>query len=622
MTPLSVHALGDDRLLVSAWGGRRWVLEAPPSQLDDAAVQAALDRLRASVENPPALPASRVTSPEGEECHESSGPDDEGADGEGRLLAGRERVTVVDGLDALGAVAEEVHQRTTVVILFAGRLFRTTLTPGDAAHDAAELSRILRATIVEPAHATALARPALRDEIAPLLCARTSLTGTAGSHDALEEWNGASWCAHARRPRPLVDPVTGLLARIVTRPVDPEAPPGFVHLHAELPHLTSVDRRFQPDPLAPAGGFRTGTGPGDEAVRSGLAHLCGAYLGQGRIRLADAASLRAAGDEVLTVDQWRPHPPELHDQPGFPFTRLGDHDPTWWLRGAASDVTCWVPLSLVHAGYLASELDPLPRTNGHNLVGLAAGFTAEEARDRAAAHVIAHDAVARWWDRGDELADVFAPETVDDAWDGCAWALRILAVPSPLGVPVRLAVVDDPERDVVALGFACAREPAEAAEAAAASALVQHASARDLLAPASLIREAAALGNGGVAGLAPFDPGRRYADAFADARHLIDPMCHLQRGLDPRVIADTRRRTTPAVPRTPTSDTAGTSTPRQRSPWEALDGSTRTVVVDVATPDVREAGARAVRVLAPDLRRLDVAAFDDPRRARHPYPGW
>ncbi|GAA1962499.1 YcaO-like family protein [Microbacterium aquimaris] len=621
MTPLSVHALGEDRLLVSAWGGRRWVLEAPPSQIDAPAVQAALDRLRASAENAPALPATLGTSPGWEECDESAGSDGEGKDGEGRLVTGRETPPVVVGLDALGTLAAKVRRKTTVGVLFAGRLFRTTLAPGDSAHDAAELSRMLRATIAEPAHAATLAGPAVRDEITPLLRAGADVTGTAREHDAVEEWNGASWCAHRRRPRPLVDPVTGILARVTARPVDPDAPPGFVHLHAELPHLTSVDQRFQPDPLAPAGGFRGGASPDDEAVRSGLAHLCGAYLGQGQIRLADATSLRAAGDEVLTVDRWRPHPPELHTHPGFPFVRLGDDDPTWWLRGDECGRTCWVPLSLVHAGYLASELDPLPRTNGHNLVGLGAGFTTAEARDRAAAHLIAHDAVSRWWESDDALREVDAPGPVREAWVGCGWSLRVLAVPSRFGVPVRLAVVDAADQGVVALGFGCAREADDATESAVAAALIQHASARDLAGETSLIRNAAVLGNGGVAGLMPFDPDRRYADAFADTRRLIDPMCHLQRGLDPRVVADTRRRVTPAAPEA-SVDVGGPATGAGPSPWEALTRSARTVLVDVTTDEVRQAGTHAVRVLAPDLRRIDVAAFDDPSRASHPYPGW
>jgi|UPI0008DAC0B2 ribosomal protein S12 methylthiotransferase accessory factor len=619
MTPLTVHAVGEDALLVSAWGGRRWVLQAPAAEIDTPPVQATLERLRQSVEDAPEAPPGK----DGE-------GDGAGAPGHAPVV-GLDALATLDGLTTWdgrggrrepGVPAGAAHRAPTVGVLFAGRLFRMRLTPGAEAADAADVSRMLRATIADPAHAAALAGPAVRDEITPLLRSSAGVRPAPEDHDALDEWDGMNWRAHPRRPRPLVDPVTGLLSRIAVRPVDHDAPPGFAHLHAELPHLTSVDRRFQPDPLAPAGGFRAGASPHDEAVRSGLAHLCGAYLGQGEIRLADAAGLRAGGDEVLTVDQWRPHPPELHAHPGFPFTRLRDDDPTWWLRGRASGATCWVPLSLVHAGYLASELDPLPRTNGHNLVGLAAGFTAEEARDRAAAHVIAHDAVARWWDGGDALAAVSAPHAVDEAWGACAWTLRILAVPSRFGVPVRLAVVDATGEDVVALGFACARDADEAAENAVAAALIQHASARDLARRESLIREAPALGNGGVAGLAAFDPDRRYADAFADLRRLIDPMCHLQRGLDPRVVADTRRRTTPVGPRSPAADTAGLVVGDGPSPWEALERSARTVVVDVAADDVRAAGAHAVRVLAPALRRVDVAAFDDPARARHPYPGW
>ncbi|MGP3533616.1 YcaO-like family protein [Microbacterium sp. RD1] len=443
-----------------------------------------------------------------------------------------------------------------------------------------------------------------------------------GDHDAgvdvLERWEGDAWVPHRLRPAPSVDTVTGVLRRIIARPVEPWHPSGFQHLHAELPHLASVDSRFQPDALAPAAGFSGGTDtPEQVAVLSGIAHYCGAYLGQGRLRRASADELRASSERVLTVAEWRPHDPTLHEMPGFPFVRDDDHALNWWLAGDERGETCWVPISLVHAGYLASGLDAVPPTNSHNLVGLYAGTDLQAAAERAAAHIIAHDAVARWWRKPSPLPECELPAALQPEEDReSAQDIRVLAVPTSTGVPVRLVVVDDREKDIVSLGFAAAAEPQDAALTAAAEALVQHASARDLDSPDSLIRNAERIGNGGVAGLASFDRDRRYAQtAFADARRLIDPMCHVQYGLSASSVARVRRRTIPSgsVPETGLG----------AQPLSALFGAnTRVVVVDVTTPRVREAGYSACRVLAPAFERLTPAAFPLKIDETAPYPGW
>ena len=356
--------------------------------------------------------------------------------------------------------------------------------------------------------------------------------------------------------------------------------------------------------------------PENEAVLSGVAHVCGAYLGQGTQRIATALELRHAGDRVLTVGEWRPHDPALHEHAGFPFVRDRPDLRMPWLQGEDASGPCWAPLSLVHAGYLASGIDDLPRTNGHNLAGLQAGFSEDEAKDRAAAHLIGQDAVSRWWSQHARLPEVPIPHRLRAGWGDSPWRARVLAVPTRFAVPVRLAVVDDPVDDVIALGIGCAATDDDASMRALSEALLQHACARDLARADSLIRNAPALGNGGVAGLAPHHPERRYAAAFTDRRGMIDPMCHVQFGLDPRIVDDTRARTTPRGQHS--------SRPNRLpiSPFRALSGAgERVVSVDVTTARARAAGAHAVRLLAPRLERLAVAAFPSSTAAT-PYPGW
>ncbi|GAB3598647.1 YcaO-like family protein [Microbacterium tumbae] len=582
MTRLAVHALGDDRMVVCADDGRRWTIDAPAALIDDEAVRDALSALRGPE-------ADAVIVPPADDA-----------------------TILLTCLGDLARLAATVTAPTTAQWTFAGRMHRVLLRPGDAASVAREVTACLLATVADAEEARGLAARPLVDEISGARPARRP-----PAEGMLERWADGAWHPHRLDPPPLVDAVTGILRRIVERPRDPQSPPEFVHLHAELPHLSSIDGRFRPDPLAPAGGFRgAATPPEHEAILSGVAHECGAYLGQGVRRAASAAELRLAGERVLTVTEWRPHDPRLHEMPGFPFVRDDPALRTTWLRGEDAQGACWVPLSLVHAGYLASRLDDLPPTNGHNLVGLQAGFTRAEALDRAAAHLIAQDAVARWWSGGSRLAETPLPAVA--RWEQSPWRVRVMAVPSRFGMPVRLAVVDDPAEGVVALGHGCAQSPSEAAARALSEALVQHASARDLLRPDSLIRDAAALGNGGVAGLAPYDARRRYADAFSDRRRMIDPMCHLQYGLDPEAVDHTRRRLEPS------GVEAEATAPPSGSPFAALTrGCRRVVRVDVTTRRVRDAGASAVRVLAPDLARLSVAAFDGSESSTaHPYPGW
>ncbi|WP_407319891.1 YcaO-like family protein [Isoptericola halotolerans] len=609
---LAVHRLGDDRVVVARDDGRRWVLDVGPHDLDGEAARSALatlaDRGGAAAPAGPPVGTDEVATSVRHLERIAAALDGDGADGAYRT-------------DSAGGTPGRVVRWP-----FAGATYRLRLRAGGAAALAGTVSAVLRATIADADQAEALVEDPVRvvhaKPAAPRHAPPSDASETGPAPGVLERWTSGGWEPHVVEPPPTVDPVTGLLRRVVRRAPDARAPRAFVHLHAELPTLASVDPRWQPDLLAPAGAL-DGQDAERAAVLSGLAHLCGAWLGQGELRRATDRELRDAGERLLGVREWRPHDPALQTLPGFPFRPVAPGAPTWWLQGTehlgATTAPCWVPFSLVHAGYLASRLVGLAATNGHNLVGLEAGQDRSEALDRAAGRLLAQDAVARWWyDDGPALRDVALPPQVRD--DDAPVALRVLAVPSPSGVPVRLAVADDREQDVVALGYACHEDPAVAAEGAVWEALVQHASASDLARPDSLIRRAPELGNGGVAGLAAHDPQRHYGAAFADRRRMIDPMCHVQYGLDPDVVRQVRRRTQPDTG--PGAEPDG-APPTGSTFTRLLEAPGRVVTVDVTTSRVRAGGFCAHRVLATGLRRLTVAAFPQRRsEAQAPYPGW
>ncbi|NYD68193.1 YcaO-like family protein [Agromyces atrinae] len=589
MTRIAVYALGADRLVVCGDAGERWVLDVGAERLGEPAVVQVLDGLRAS------------------------GPDAVSP------VCGEHDAIVGSLADVVELGARDADAGASVVVWRYGSRHVRMLLDGRGRHrNALDARDALLSTVDDAEMARAFARHPLVDDV---VLARTGRLD-APTPGVLQCADDGGWGDHAIDPAPLVDALTGILHRVRKRPVDLALPPGFEHWHAELPFLSSIDARWLPDPLAPAGAFIGAVESGREAaIRSGVAHYCGAYLGQGARVYASEAEL--AGERVLTIAQWRPHDPVLDREPGFPFAPVAPDERLWWLRGSDDDGPCVTPLSLVHAGYLQAALPGMRATNGHNLGGLQAGASLAEAVERACAHVVAHDAVARWWDSGDALGEVPVPSVVADAWGGSDLALRVLAVPAVGGLPVRLAVVDDGHANIVSLGFAGHADADEAGVLAVVEALIQHASARDLDRPDSLIRDAGKLGNGGVAGLREHSPARDYADAFGDDhRGLIDPMAHVQFGLDPRVVAETRRRVVGAgVPAGSTSAAAATSA--ATSARRALrDTGHRVVTVDVTTDRVRRAGMHAARVLVPGLARLQPAAFPLTVGGGTPYPGW
>ncbi|MDN3241633.1 YcaO-like family protein [Glycomyces tritici] len=601
-TPVWVYGLGGESL-VAAEDGSRWIVGAAPEVLLGPDGADVITELAA---------AAPVAPPELDR-------DDLVLDSCEALLATANRAAQELGApDSPPAIAAP----RTAVWPFGGRWHRMRLEPGDASAAAA----CLRATVADPSHAETLCRPPASGPTLKTGAARLDPSPPG----ALTRWEPGTgtWEPHPLRPAPAVDPLTGVLRRVAARPPDPALPPGFRHLHAELPYLASVDTRFQVDALAPAGTFDEDD---EAAVLSGVEHYCGAYFGQGERRLASLAELE--GEQAVSIPDWEPHDPALHAEPGFPFAPFHSDSPLWWLAGEERGGRCWVPLSLVHVGWLEAGLTPAQVFHGHNFTGMKAGRTLAEAAERACAHVAAHDAVAVWWHAGREarLPPAPVPTAIQSAWGASKLGLRLLQVPSTAGIPVRLAVVDDPDRDLVSLGFAADRSGERAAELAVVEALIQHASVRDLDSPHSLIRNAEALGNGAVAGLAPYDPSRRYLDAFGPGfRGLIDPMGHVQLGLDPRVAALVRERTTPGDPQP--------EAPEPDSIRSALERDHRVVIVDATAERVAEAGYRVARAVAPGLARVQPAAFPLDPQARLataasalgwtapaetvPYPGW
>ncbi|MGL5817170.1 MAG: YcaO-like family protein [Phycicoccus sp.] len=470
---------------------------------------------------------------------------------------------------------------------------------------------------------------------------------------------GGRFTRHQLHPWPLLDRVTGAARSIAVRPAEPGLPPRFRHIHAVLPRTELGWSAWQTDRLAPAAAFASPspTVPDDEApddaapdddeaghdaagrdaaghdaavraaaLTSAVSHLAGPWTGTAPVRLAAMSELDAAGEMWLHPDALAVTDPAVLAHAASPLVPVDADAALAWIHGerCVDGRPVWAPLRFVHLHTDPPPVLDQPTSAFHNFAGLAAGPTREEAVERGIGHVVAQDAMARWWRAADapSLSSVAVPAALDAAWAGAEVGLELRRVPSRFDLHVVLAVLHDPRHDLIGLGNAAAADLAVAAERAVLEALVQLVSARDLDRVGGRIRAAAADGLGEVAGLLPHRPGRAYLDGvppgpgdwgIAPRPALVDPMVNLQVGLDPRVQARVRHRLS-----------SGPGRPDERG---RVDPRVEAVVVDTTPPPLRDSGLVAVRVLHPRCLRLEPGAFPvrPPRwgtAEQTPFPGW
>ncbi|MCB7135623.1 YcaO-like family protein [Cellulosimicrobium marinum] len=456
---------------------------------------------------------------------------------------------------------------------------------------------------------------------------------------------------HAVAPWPDVDPVSGVARAVLVRPHDLGLPTAFRHVQAVLPRTELGWPTWQADRLAQTGVL---VGPDDDAGRlvhdaaldAAVAHLGGPWTGAAPVRTASVADLAGAGERFVAPERLAVVDPAVVADPRSPLVALDPARPLAWVRGhrVRDDAPTWVPLRFAHTvhGVVADQ----PPSAFHNLAGAAAATTRDEAVHRALGHVVSHDAVARWWRRADAPppAEIAVPDALLRLWDDATVELALHRLPGPPGWDVVLAVVRDTVRGLRGLGHAAGplaehaagpagehRGAVDVARRAAADALVQLTSARDLARADSRIRNAVDRGLGVVAGLLDHRPSRDHLDDVpllddvAGGRvrpRALDPLVHVQVGLDPRVVEhlETRLGRGPRVP-------AGVALPAGDAarPDEAADPG-EAVRVDIAPP-VLGPGRAAVRVLVAGALRLEPAAFPVVTSAEGvpetvPYPGW
>ena len=330
------------------------------------------------------------------------------------------------------------------------------------------------------------------------------------------------------------------------RPAPPAAGPGRLsavrlrHYQLSMPQAPGVDER------AVAVAIAEETEVDDTALLRTTAarHWWSADHGQLPVRIASPRELIDGGEQILEVPALGLLDPSLLEEPGCPIERVDPTRPHAWVparRLGDRPADGWVPYSLAFARPHDTRPDE-PRTHPPLLAGLGAGSSRRRARRAAWASLCAEDALWTWW--SDPSAP--APTPLDSAGaqeDARAWGADGLSVgfgilSGGLGSRVCLAVVDD--GGITALGAASGSDRGGRRQACA-RALWQLVVARALDEPDDPLHRTA----GHVLGvLSPHREDRRYLDAFGPLhRRLLDPLCHVQLLLDPRMRAEIRRRT-------------------------------------------------------------------------------
>ncbi|MBL7493702.1 YcaO-like family protein [Frankia sp. AgB1.9] len=413
----------------------------------------------------------------------------------------------------------------------------------------------------------------------------------------------------AALPYPLlVDGRTGIVRRLVARPVPPWFPPSFTLTHAWLCDPTRFGR-WPADATGAGHGFAAPGRAVAAALGEAAERYCGNLVPPGLVT-ASHAKLVNAGIEALDPDTLALYSPDQYDRPGFPLLPMTADLVQRWAPGRdlSSGQPVLVPASLVWVSWNApAARHDVPHTHPVIQAGLAAGADQTSAETGALLEVIERDAMTLSWSGGRGVHQVVTPQWLRDFCQGPRGALdvRLLAFDDEFAEPVLGALVTDAQTGYLTLGMGVHHDPIDATLKAYGEALQLQLFVADYDDPAGSYARLAA---SPASPLKPWRADRRYAQSYrGDLGDVVDYGCHLQLHLDPAVRATFHRELTAAtVGETRLADlaTRPAATPRERLAALvdrlAAHGH-RAVAVDVTTPDVRRAGLYVTRVVVPGL---------------------
>lgn len=408
-------------------------------------------------------------------------------------------------------------------------------------------------------------------------------------------------------PDRLVDPLVGVIRRIVPATGYPELPRSYRCQVAEV----GDTRQFAvwlADRIAAGTSF--GDPPAARLAAAGEAveRYCGNNIPVD-LPLVRADELPGPDAAVRPTELPR-FSAEQHARPQFPYRPWTPDLPIRWVRGRDDDDrACWVPGSWVYLNWHQGGRRADPRINHLHYAGIACGQGPADAADRALTECLERDAMVAWWSLRLPAVpvDPWSVPVLRAAWRGCPLQVRLVALPGGFGLPVIGALIWDAERHIPAAGFSAGADPARAAAKAVQEALQVWIASRGLLAADGASFRAVRRGIFAGGAYLPYRADRRYLDdagpAFENVRDLAaQTQLWLDRRLHPML-----RRFSPAGPARDIADIPPGDLAAARRALRAAGH--RVVTADVTTDDVRSTGLAVVRVLVTGLLVNSPAAY-------------
>ncbi|MBW4717776.1 YcaO-like family protein [Saccharothrix obliqua] len=403
---------------------------------------------------------------------------------------------------------------------------------------------------------------------------------------------------------PLVDPLTGIVRRLVDVAPVPGVPRRYRAVTAEVADARRLGGW-------PADRVSLGTAFGDvdaaraAAVGEAVERYCGNRVPPG-LRTATAAELAAAGERHFGPTDLPFFTPRQYGAEGFPYRPFTDDLPITWVAGRESGETCLLPASWVYLNYHSGARRAQPRLHHLNYAGIATGVSAEDAFTRALLELVERDALERWWHLGAPTTGISVADVPGLAAElaGCPLEVHLVELPTEHPVSCVGAVVVDHANGIVAGGGAARFDPVEACGKAVLEAIHTWVFTQGLLDADGWVFQAVEAGLLARGLYLPHRADRRYRDDVGvDYAAVRDLGAQVQVWLDPRVQGELLHRFTRperVVEPQPGGDLAAL--------LESLAGN-RIATVDLTTEDVAEAGLHVVRVCATGLVPNAPAAF-------------
>ncbi|GGM58225.1 hypothetical protein GCM10012275_31770 [Longimycelium tulufanense] len=406
----------------------------------------------------------------------------------------------------------------------------------------------------------------------------------------------------------LVDPMTGIIRRLVDVAPVPGMPPRYRGMTAEVADARRLG-------AWPADRVSLGTTFGDvdgarvAALGEAVERYCGNCVPTD-LRRASAAELMASGERLLGPDDLPFFRADQYGRPGFPYQPFTTDFELLWARGVEDGEPCWVPASWAYLNFHSGQRRGEPRLHHLNYAGIATGEGGEDAIRRGLLELVERDALELWWHLGAPTTGIPLDEVPGLAREmaGSRLSTHLVELPTEHPVACVAAVVVDEETGIVAGGGAARFDPAEACVKAVLEAVHTWVFTLGLLEPDGWVFAAIEAGILAEGLYLPHRTDRGYADdAGPDLARIRDLGAQPQYWLDPRV----RHRLLPrfTAPRRivgldslPAGDLAALRTSLRQQ-------GCRVVNVDLTTPDIAETSLRVQRVCATGLIPNAPAAF-------------